>query len=303
MPFAMKATAPHPRKSKVVAGFLALFLGSYGIHRFYLGQWWGVFYLLFGLLGFAAPSLYVILVPLTITEALVFFSTGAARWDRKYGAGTEAAESGVKPDSPPIDKIVHKDGKSLSSPELPPHSPRLKEIKAQIGSLDGASELFGRKEIAELPNILWEDERVEKLVQGFYSGGNGILVATNKRLVFVDKGFLYGLKVEDFPYDKISSIQYETGLLLGKITIFASGNRAVIDNVDKQQARDFSDYVRASITKDRERGSTSTLAPAAAVTPDRNDMISQLERLAGLKERGILTDEEFAAEKQRLLTR
>ncbi len=28
-------------KSKVAAGVLALLLGGWGIHRFYLGQWWG----------------------------------------------------------------------------------------------------------------------------------------------------------------------------------------------------------------------------------------------------------------------
>jgi len=35
-------TAPGGGKSKVVAALLALFLGALGIHRFYLGQWWGV---------------------------------------------------------------------------------------------------------------------------------------------------------------------------------------------------------------------------------------------------------------------
>ena len=39
-------------------------------------------------------------------------------------------------------------------------------------------------------------------------------------------------------------------------------------------------------------------APAPAAEPD---MVEQLERLAKLKEQGILTDEEFAAQKQKLL--
>ena len=42
------------------------------------------------------------------------------------------------------------------------------------------------------------------------------------------KGFIFGLKVEDFPYDKISSIQYETGLIFGKLTIFTSGKIRLI---------------------------------------------------------------------------
>lgn len=38
---------PVNAKDKTVAGLLAIFLGGFGVHRFYLGQWWGVFYLLF----------------------------------------------------------------------------------------------------------------------------------------------------------------------------------------------------------------------------------------------------------------
>lgn len=101
----------------------------------------------------------------------------------------------------------------------------LEEIEMQISYLDGCSKLLGRKEIKELPNILWEDEKIEKL---------------------------WGLRVEDFPYDKVTSIQHETGMLLGKITIFASGNKAVIDQVDKQQARNIYEYVRARITSTKE---------------------------------------------------
>ena len=40
--------ASAPTKSKRVAGYLALFLGGLGIHKFYLGNWgWGIIYVLF----------------------------------------------------------------------------------------------------------------------------------------------------------------------------------------------------------------------------------------------------------------
>lgn len=44
----------------------------------------------------------------------------------------------------------------------------------------------------------------------------------------------------------------------------------------------------------------ATSAPPPAPAPE-HDMVEQLERLAKLKEQGILTDEEFAAQKQKLL--
>jgi hypothetical protein len=172
--------------------------------------------------------------------------------------------------------------------------PTLEEVKEQIGHQPAGSKFLGRKEIKELPNILWEDENVERLVQGSYDSGSGVLVATNKRLIFVDKG-IGKLRVEDFPYDKLSSIQYQTGWAGGTITIFASGNKAEIKNVPKDHCKNFADYIRARISPVVE--SVQTAAPSTGGP----DLVDQLERLAKLKEQGILTDEEFAVQKARIL--
>ena len=124
----------------------------------------------------------------------------------------------------------------------------LEEVIAVVKSLPNGATFWNGKEIKELPNILWKDETLEALIGGFYDGGNGVLAATNKRLIFIDKGLMWGLKVEDFPYDKISSIQYSKGLLLGEISIYTSGNKAKIDNVDKAYCAQFCEQVRARIT-------------------------------------------------------
>jgi len=67
----------YPGKSKVTAGILALFLGAFGIHRFYLGQWWGIFYLLF--FWTLIPSI------VSFVEGIVFLVTDDATWNAKYG--------------------------------------------------------------------------------------------------------------------------------------------------------------------------------------------------------------------------
>ena len=62
-------------KSKVTAALLAIFLGFLGIHRFYLGQWVGIVYLLFGFIAW----------PVAWVEAIVFLLTDRERWEQKYG--------------------------------------------------------------------------------------------------------------------------------------------------------------------------------------------------------------------------
>jgi hypothetical protein len=174
--------------------------------------------------------------------------------------------------------------------------PSLEEVRLQLKSIDGATRFLGFREIKELPAILWHDEVVEQLVTGFYGNGNGVLVATNKRLVFVDKGLVFGLRVEDFPYEKITSIQYKIGLLFGEITIFASGNRADIKNVAKDVARSFAEHARARMTPIAASHSAS-----AHSTQGSDAIVAALERLATLKSQGILTESEFESQKARIL--
>ena len=92
-------------KSKVAAGLLALFLGAFGIHRFYLGQIWGLRYMLFtgiilvlliigvsrGVEGDGSGPLIMAIVLLgiletvSLIEAVVFFCTNVVAWNQKYG--------------------------------------------------------------------------------------------------------------------------------------------------------------------------------------------------------------------------
>lgn len=172
---------------------------------------------------------------------------------------------------------------------------RLEEIKEQIKAinLSNSSAYLGRREINELPNILAPTEKVNNIAQGTFNNGQGILVCTNRRLIFVDKGMIYGLKVEDFPLDKISSIQYETGLLLGSIKIHTSNNVTKIDNVEKTSARNFAEFVRDKLSQSKD-DTTETII-------SKPDILDQLEKLGKLKENGILTEDEFTEQKKKLL--
>ena len=69
-----------------------------------------------------------------------------------------------------------------------------------------------------------------------------------------------------------------------------------------QEGRD-ADYERdARLAElEQQQAMAAAPAPAAPAAPAEPDMFEQLERLAKLKEQGVLTEEEFAAQKQKLL--
>ncbi len=117
-------------------------------------------------------------------------------------------------------------------------SPDIAQAVARMRSKVGA-----RRELNKLPELLWEGETCEMVMRGTYGGGNGILVLTNQRIMFLKEGIVNS-KSEDFPLKNVSSIQFKKGMILGSITIFASGNKADIGNVDKVNGQDVVDVVR-----------------------------------------------------------
>jgi Tfp pilus assembly major pilin PilA/TM2 domain-containing membrane protein YozV len=72
-------------KSKITAALLAIFLGFLGAHRFYLGQWIGLVYILLGFVGWA----------IALVEAVVFMLTSKERWNQKYGNVVTSGGAGL----------------------------------------------------------------------------------------------------------------------------------------------------------------------------------------------------------------
>jgi hypothetical protein len=155
-----------------------------------------------------------------------------------------------------------------------------------------------RKELRKLTEKLAEDEEVVNLARGQYDGKTGLLVVTDRRVVFTEQGMVRS-RLEDFPYDRISSIQTETGVVFGKLTIFASGNKAIIERVaPKERIPEIGDYIRGRL------GGAATPAPAAAdAVPAEATPMEQLKQLGELHDAGILTEEEFQTKKAALLER
>jgi len=80
-------------KDKNIAGLLALFLGPLGAHRFYLDQvGWGIFYLIF----FWFPLTWLI----GFVDAMIFFTMDPEKFDAKYNHGKRARQAENRPPAP-----------------------------------------------------------------------------------------------------------------------------------------------------------------------------------------------------------
>lgn len=174
-------------------------------------------------------------------------------------------------------------------------------IEEQLRAL-GEIDTFGtKKEVKCLPDILVEGEVIKGVASGMMDANTWLCVVTEQRILLLDKGMIFGLKQIEFPIKQIKSISHKSGLLMGELLIDTAGQIKKLDNMMKKDAVKLAAVISSLL---HGQGSVPAAQPApAAPAPAADDVVSQLERLAALKEKGILTDEEFAQQKAKILGR
>jgi len=166
------------------------------------------------------------------------------------------------------------------------------EIQRQIDALDHTYIFWTGKEIRSLPSILDNDERILALTSGFMDNHTWLAVCTQKRIIFLNCGMFFGLRQVQIPLDRVQSIDHEHTVFFGSIRIWDGASYFTISMIAKHSIAPFVKSTQDAITSFRKR---------AASEPGDDDVASQLERLAALRDRGVLTDEEFQVQKRKIL--
>src|SRR6476646_7620938 len=106
------------------------------------------------------------------------------------------------------------------------------------------------------------------------------------------------------PLSLISKGDYMPGLLRGmaRTAVVAGTATAVSNRVSRRQANRWSQQGQAQGGYyEQEPAYAPPPAPAAPAAAAGGDPIEQLQRLGALHEQGVLTDEEFAVQKSKIL--
>ena len=190
----------------------------------------------------------------------------------------------------------------------------------------------------QLSEVLEDDEMPERFLSAEYddrhgvkvsSGQNrmGMLVATDRRLVFVYKPPLLRPLVNEFPYDTIDGVAYSKGLIRGEVKVSANGLEEIFKTFGGSDAAAFAEYLGEKLGKPCQSPESATEAPVtfdqvvkdargfagfikskvvgpSDETPAANNAgtpADELVKFADLLDRGLITQEEFEARKVRLL--
>jgi hypothetical protein len=181
--------------------------------------------------------------------------------------------------------------------------PSLAEIRRQIEAIPERYVFWTQKEIRALPQILDEDERIVGITSGYMNGATWLAVCTQRRLIFLNRGMFYGLRQVQLPLDRIQSIDHSFTICFGGISIWDGASSFSIGMVLKSSIMPFVRATEEAMYELRHRGAQirASSTPSASAPSAPVDVASQLAKLADLKEKGYLTEEEFQSQKKKLL--
>ncbi len=156
------------------------------------------------------------------------------------------------------------------------------------------------------------------------------LVCTDRRVMIVKMGMmtgnLFGNNVFQLPYEHISSVEVKFGLLSGYFEMSAGGMQNTMKSYWSQKkgsspqtspncvslnrilAGPFKEAVKFIMARKTQNhaaaasGSAGAIASAVPVAT-ADDPVAMIERLGGLRDRGLLTEAEFESKKAEIMAR
>lgn len=178
------------------------------------------------------------------------------------------------------------------------------QIRAQLAKLNesGTEKGFWNsffvtgKEIDYLPQLLTGNEAILAACTGFMSGTTWLAVCTDKRVIILNRGMIFGVRVLQTNLDRIQSIDHQTGLMFGSLQIWDGAASIGLDMILKASAHRFVRVTREAMEIQKRAATAGFNRPAPPI-----DVASQIEKLLALKEKGALTEEEFQTQKKKLL--
>ena len=156
------------------------------------------------------------------------------------------------------------------------------------GIYTGNTLLFPKRSIKVIIDNLMPNEQILAVTSCNGESSPGALAVTNKRVIFGAK-FLFSSEVKDFDIQKITSINYKSDIT-NKLIIKGSSDEIQVSAIEKKAGQFVVNKIKEIQDSDKSTKIQTT-----------SNGFSDLEKLAELKEKGVLTEEEFTAKKKIIL--
>jgi hypothetical protein len=175
-------------------------------------------------------------------------------------------------------------------------------VNAGIGCM--IFEVFWARKVSLFAENLRATEHILGGVWCVFRKQWGRLVATETRIVFLEQKGLFGSVVQSFNYSRINALQITKGLIFAEMRITSGIVAQRVEWIPKFQLTRFVQLVQGRLDEpvgDPPNERCQQIPPEEVTVEIPLDVNTQLARLDHLREKGILTDEEFETQRTRLL--
>lgn len=168
-----------------------------------------------------------------------------------------------------------------------------KDFYDDLKKLPGFDSWGTKKEIRYLKNIIYDGEEIFAIASGIMENNTWLIACTNKRILFIDCGMIYGVKHSEVMIEKVNAVSFKNGLLLGEIHIEDGASTRVIENVQKYSTKPFVDAVHKAMELSKKGN--------RAVVQNTISNADELLKFKQLLDMRVITQEEFEEQKRKLL--
>lgn len=128
----------------------------------------------------------------------------------------------------------------------------ISEIEARLNQLGVNLSRWFRAEKKELQHILMDHEKIICAVPGRYYGSFALLVATDQRLLLIDKRTFF-MNLEDIRYDMITETNFNTGVIEATLQVYTLNKHHQFTSIkNKDQLRDLTKFVQRRVMEIRQ---------------------------------------------------
>lgn len=138
------------------------------------------------------------------------------------------------------------------------------EVLKQLTTLGLRFRFFGRREVKELSNIINQGEQIRHCVYGGYEGGTGLLVATDRRILLIDKRPFF-VNIEDFRYEMLNDVYFAGRLLSASVNLHTGSKELRFTSPADARLRRLYSYTQDQISRSRRLDHMSELESAQQV--------------------------------------
>lgn len=180
--------------------------------------------------------------------------------------------------------------------------PTYHQIQQRLQADDDLVAFLTRKELKELPRLMFKDEEIENIVYGHYRGCNGIIVMSNARLIFADKG-VHAFTTEVIDLTQVKAMEQSFSGKFGTLSFTLPKKTVLLEYLDQKTFDTLTAWLKSKMSApgqiaQLEREVSQEEKPLEGAD---QEFAAKMERLTRLRDRGLISEDEFQEQRRRLL--